>query len=154
MTLDRQERRFTGGRERRQFIDQLQGSLEPTAHLLPPGRITKDSQSKPRRSVINCTIVPLPTANLSSGLFTIGNNLHHMHVYSETKNYSDFFVDWNRESLAFTNFSVGGGRFIAILGARWMGFVGDTSMCLVTGSASSARRLSMSAWSKAKYSYS
>ena len=54
MTLDRQERRFTGGRERRrQFIDQLQGSLEPTAHLLPPGRITKDSQSKPRRSVIN-----------------------------------------------------------------------------------------------------
>ena len=43
MTLDRQERRFTGGREkRRQFIDQLQGSLEPTAHLLDPGRITKD----------------------------------------------------------------------------------------------------------------
>ena len=33
------------------------------------------------------------SANLSSGLFTIGNNLHHMHVYYETKNYSDFFVD-------------------------------------------------------------
>ena len=33
------------------------------------------------------------SAYLSSGLFTIGNNLDHMHVYSETKNYSDFFVD-------------------------------------------------------------
>ena len=35
-------------------IDKLQRSLEPTAHLLPLGRITKDSQSKPRQSVINC----------------------------------------------------------------------------------------------------
>ena len=41
MTLDRPERRFTGGRERRrQFIEQLQRSLEPTAHILPTERIT------------------------------------------------------------------------------------------------------------------
>ena len=55
MTLDRQEWRFTGGRERRrQFIDQLQRSLEPTVHLCPQEGSPMDSQSKPRRNVVNC----------------------------------------------------------------------------------------------------
>ena len=46
---------FTGGRERRrQFIDQLQRSLEPTVHLCPQEGSPMDSQSKPRRNVVNC----------------------------------------------------------------------------------------------------
>ena len=39
---------------RRQFIDQLQRSLEPTVHLCPQEGSPMDSQSKPRRNVVNC----------------------------------------------------------------------------------------------------
>ena len=35
------------------YIDKLQGSLEPTAHLSPQRGSLMDSQSKPRRSVMN-----------------------------------------------------------------------------------------------------
>lgn len=66
--------------------------------------------------------------------------------------YSDFF-GWKRDNLALTNSSVEGALFIAIVGARCTGLVGETSMCLVMASSSTIRRRKMSARSKGKWGY-
>lgn len=67
--------------------------------------------------------------------------------------YSDCFCFWKRDNFVFTSSSVEGEAFMAIVGARCTGLVGETSMCLVMASLSSARRRIMFAWSKGKWGY-
>ena len=57
-----------------------------------------------------------------------------LHRISMLLHYSDFFDGWKRDNFALTNSSVEGALFIAIVGARFTGLVGETSICLVMAS--------------------
>lgn len=67
--------------------------------------------------------------------------------------YSGCFCFSKRDNFVFTSSSVEGEAFMAMVGARCTGLVGETSMCLVMPALSSARRRIMSAWSKGKWGY-
>ena len=64
--------------------------------------------------------------------------------------YSGCFCFSKRDNFVFTSSSVEGEAFMAMVGARCTGLVGETSMCLVMPALSSARPRIMSAWSKGK----